>query len=147
MRDAWVFDVDGCLVDEITGSTLRPLATDVFEALERTGVDIVVWSAGGADYARRRLAQFGLEDRVASFHGKLVRTSGGHWSTVEISARRRPRLFVDDRPGDLAPDVPVLAVPPYLGGSRHDRGLRAVLEAAQASAQPVSPDRGGCCPR
>ena len=46
-KDVWAFDVDACLVDSITGTSLRPLARPVLESLRAQGATVVLWSAGG----------------------------------------------------------------------------------------------------
>ena len=50
MGTVWAFDVDGCLVDSITGTSLRPLARPVLEQLRAQGSTVVLWSAGGGEY-------------------------------------------------------------------------------------------------
>ncbi len=49
----WVFDVDGCLVDSLTGTSLRPGAQDIVMRLAAQG-RVLLWSAGGEGYARAR---------------------------------------------------------------------------------------------
>ena len=43
----WVFDVDGCLVDSLTGTSLRPGAATLLAGLRARGRTVIVWSAGG----------------------------------------------------------------------------------------------------
>lgn len=136
MRPTWVFDVDGCLIDLITGSSLRPLATELLEELQRQGIDVVLWSAGGASYARRRAHQVGIEQLVAAVHGKSHRGDDGRWRTDELTVGRTVLAFVDDAPEELPVGLPVFAVSPYLAHSPHDAGLAGVLSSA----------RGGSCP-
>lgn len=132
-RAAWVFDVDGCLIDLISGSSLRPLVTEVFDALRENGIDIVVWSAGGGDYARRRAATLGFEAQVVAFHSKSERDANGCWCSATIDAAHRPVMFVDDRPDELSPARSVMGVRPYIASSRHDRGLEEVLRTARTT--------------
>src|ERR1700691_5440356 len=104
----WVFDVDGCLVDSLTGSSLRPGAREILEHLAgRTGV--FLWSAGGGDYARARAEQFRVDHLVSGYFSKEGRDAEGFYLTSHLPARCGTALFVDDRPEDLAGDVEVLA--------------------------------------
>ncbi len=67
--DCWVFDVDGCLVDSLTGTSLRPGAREILEHLAgRTRV--FLWSAGGDDYAQDRAEQFGVDHLVSGYFSK-----------------------------------------------------------------------------
>jgi hypothetical protein len=131
-----VFDVDGCLIDLVTGTSLRPLAVELFESLTGQGVDVVLWSAGGAAYAARRASQVGIDTLVAACHGKTERDPDGRWRIDHLLERHRPAVFVDDQPEDLPGHLVVLGVSPYIAHSPHDRGLSAALSAA----------RGDCCP-
>ena len=69
-NDVWAFDVDGCLVDSISGTSLRPLARPILEQLRAQGSVVVLWSAGGGDYARRRAVDHGIDDLIHAFYGK-----------------------------------------------------------------------------
>ena len=128
--DAWVFDVDGCLNDSITGTSLRPLTLEVIAALRSRGIAVLLWSAGGADYSEQRARQFGIAHLFDAFHAKEERDHDGRWQIDRLSVRHRPRVFVDDRPEELPDHVAVVGVSPYLADSVHDRGLAAVLELA-----------------
>ena len=132
-RRAWVFDVDGCLIDLISGTSLRPLVHEVFASLRANDIDVVVWSAGGGDYARRRAALLGFESSVSAFHSKAERGADGCWCSKAIDAAHVPLMFVDDRPDELSSDRSVMGVRPYIASSRHDRGLEDVLRTAQAT--------------
>ena len=127
--DCWVFDVDGCLVDSLTGTSLRPEAEEVLRYL---GIRsrVLLWSAGGGEYARVRAQQFGLDRHVSGYFPKEGRDRDGCYLTVHLPVDRRRTVFVDDRPEDLARDLEVLVVSPYLSEDRHDRGLRAVARRA-----------------
>jgi long-chain acyl-CoA synthetase len=129
---AWVFDVDGCLVDSTTGTSLRPLTAELLVAVRERGISVVLWSAGGDEYARRRATQFGLEDQVAGCYGKDQRGRDGRWLVDHIRADHQPVLFVDDRPEELPVGVEAVGVRPYLGASPHDRGLAPLLERVLA---------------
>jgi long-chain acyl-CoA synthetase len=130
VTDAWVFDVDGCLVDSITGTSLRPLTRDVITSLRSRGIAVILWSAGGAAYSEQRARQFEIDHLFDAFHGKEERDGDGRWRIDHLEGAHRPRVFVDDRPEELPDRVEVIGVSPYLGESRHDRGLSGVLELA-----------------
>jgi len=96
MGDVWVFDLDGCIVDSLTGSSLRPGTVELLEGLRRAGVTTVLWSAGGADYATKRAESSGRL-RISP-HSKRPNTTkrssrrGVQSSAAEISvSRRTPR--------------------------------------------------------
>jgi long-chain acyl-CoA synthetase len=124
--DCWVFDVDGCLVDSLTGTSLRPGARDLLEHLGGSGSRIILWSAGGGDYARKRAQQFGVDDLVSGYFGKDDRDGDGFYWTGHLPVRRHRCVFVDDRPEDLAAELTVLPVSPYLSDDPYDRGLEQV---------------------
>lgn len=128
---AWVFDVDGSIIDALSGNVLRPRTRDVFLALRGRGHDIVLWSAGGDDYARRKARQHGLDDLVAAYHDKSERDADGCWIADAILQVYDVEAFVDDLPHELPRRLPsgsrVVAVRPFIGGSPHDRGLRDAL--------------------
>ena len=127
--DCWVFDVDGCLVDSLTGTSLRPGASEILEHLAgRTRV--FLWSAGGDDYAQDRAEQFGVDHLVSGYFSKEGRDAGGCYLTTHLPACCGAAVFVDDRPEDLAAHVEVLAVSPYLAEDQHDRGLEQVARRA-----------------
>ena len=128
----WVFDVDGCLVDSLTGTSLRPGAREILEHLAgRTRV--FLWSAGGDDYARERAGQFGVDHLVSGYFSKEGRDVDGCYLTTHLPVCRGTAVFVDDRPEDLAAHIEVLAVSPYLAEDRHDRGLEQVARRAGLS--------------
>jgi long-chain acyl-CoA synthetase len=127
--DCWVFDVDGCLVDSLTGTSLRPGARQLLEHLGR-GSRVILWSAGGGAYARSRAAQFALDGHVSGYFPKDGRDEAGRYLTGHLPVDARRAVFVDDRPEDLAGDLEVLAVSPYLSEDPHDHGLEAVAKRA-----------------
>ena len=53
----------------------------------------------------------------------------------ELIALLGPRGYLD-RPEDLADELEVIAVSPYLSDDPHDRGLRAVARRAGLSSSP-----------
>jgi long-chain acyl-CoA synthetase len=125
----WVFDVDGCLVDSLTGTSLRPGARDIVMRLAARA-RVLLWSAGGGDYAQARAVQFGLAEYFDGFYPKDGRDAGGHYLTSHLPTGPGRAVFVDDRPEDLAESLEVLVVSPYLTDDRHDRGLEAVASRA-----------------
>jgi long-chain acyl-CoA synthetase len=128
--DCWVFDVDGCLIDSLTGSSLRPGARDLLAHLAGRGTRVILWSAGGDEYARARAEQFEVDDLVDEFHSKDERDPDGHYLTAHLGVEPGRVVFVDDRPEDLAHELDVRAVSPYLSDDRHDRGLEEVARSA-----------------
>jgi len=127
--DCWVFDVDGCLVDSLTGTSLRPGARELLGSIGRRA-RVLLWSAGGDSYARARAEQFHVDRLVSGFFSKEGRDAGGHYLTAHLPLGSGNVVFVDDRPEDLAEDLEVLAVSPYLSQDPHDRGLQAVARRA-----------------
>jgi long-chain acyl-CoA synthetase len=130
IADCWVFDVDGCLIDSLTGTSLRPGARDLLEHLAQNGRRIILWSGGGDAYARARAEEFGVDHLVSGYFAKDGRDAGGRYLTAPLPLRDRQAVFVDDRPEDLAHDLDVLAVSPYLSDDPHDHGLRHVARRA-----------------
>src|ERR1700735_5313714 len=117
--DCWVFDVDGCLVDSLTGTSLRPGAREILEHLAGRAV-VFLWSAGGGDYARARAEQFQVDHLVSGYFSKEGRDAEGFYLTAHLPVCPGTAVFVDDRPEDLAGDLEVLAVSPYLAEDAHD---------------------------
>lgn len=130
--EVWLFDLDGTLIDSLTGGSLRPLAETVLNTLHSHGVTVVMWSAGGDDYARRRCKEHGIIHLIHEFHDKAVRTRDGRWESTHIRTAGVRMTFVDDRPEEAPEHGRLLGVRPYIGPNPHDRGLRDVLEAARA---------------
>jgi len=126
----WVFDVDGCLIDSLTGTSLRPGAAPLLEALREQGHAVVLWSAGGAEYARDRASEHGIDLLVDAFHSKSSRDGDGRYVTAAFLDRLDAAIFVDDRPEDLPIGATIVAVSPYLSHDRHDRGLERAAARA-----------------
>jgi hypothetical protein len=120
-REIWFFDVDACLVDSLTGTSLRPLARPILESLRDRGALVVWWSAGGEAHARRLAQALGVDGLVGEFHAKEHRGPDGRWS---FPPGLRPQVCVDDRPEDAPACALNVAVSPYLAPDPHDRGLR-----------------------
>lgn len=125
---AWVFDTDGCLVDLLSGTSLRPLARQVLTGLRAQGIEIVLWSAGGADHARRRADEVGIAELVDHYYRKAGRDDDGRRRVDHLAPEHRTALFVDDSAEDLPAGVETLLVRPYLADNPHDRGLASALE-------------------
>ncbi len=138
-QGCWIFDVDGCLIDSLTGTSLRPGARDILEHLAATGRRAILWSAGGDAYARGRAEQFGLAGLIDGFFAKDGRDADGYYLTTHLPLphpQDRPTVFVDDRPEDLDPTLPVIAVSPYLSDDPFDRGLDGVAGRAGLAGTP-----------
>jgi long-chain acyl-CoA synthetase len=127
-NETWAFDVDGTLVDSLTGTSLRPGTPELLSALRGDGCRIVWWSAGGADHARARAEALGVVELVDAFHDKGRRDDEGRFIAEQLT-RGGSVVFVDDRPEDVPLGSAVLAVSPYLAENPHDRGLARALEA------------------
>jgi phosphoglycolate phosphatase-like HAD superfamily hydrolase len=131
VRDVWIFDLDGCLIDGMTGRSLRPLAAELLDLLRNRGVTVVLWSAGGAEYARRKAEGVGIDAHVAAYYAKAARDDAGRWCTAHLAAHHREATFVDDLPAE-APLAPrLIGVSPYIAENPHDRGLAAALAVAR----------------
>jgi long-chain acyl-CoA synthetase len=126
----WVFDIDGSLVDSLSGTSLRPGARALLTHLVARDQPVLFWSAGGQQYAERRAAQFDLESLVDACFAKEGRDELGFYITSHLALGSSPAIFVDDRPEDLSPGLTVVAVRPYLADDPHDRGLEAVSRLA-----------------
>src|SRR5271154_3734909 len=78
--DCWVFDVDGCLVDSLTGTSLRPGARQILEHLGGRS-RVFLWSAGGDAYARARAEQFRVDHLLSGYFSKEGRAADGCYLT------------------------------------------------------------------
>ncbi|HEU5085728.1 MAG TPA: HAD family hydrolase [Acidimicrobiales bacterium] len=123
----WVFDVDGCLIDSLTSTSLRPGARELLVELRQRACTILLWSAGGAEYARERATAHDIADLFDGFHGKDGRDDDGRYRIDALPLGAHGAVFVDDRPEDLPDGIVLVAVSPYLSHTPHDRGLRAAL--------------------
>ncbi|WP_395109901.1 AMP-binding protein [Actinomadura sp. SCN-SB] len=124
---AWLFDVDGTLLDSVTGTSLRPLARELLSGLRERGVPVLLWSAGGADYARRRAEGAGIAGLVTAFHVKAERDGQDRWILPVLPPEHVPAVLVDDQPDEVPPVGRVLGVPPYIGPNPRDTALAALL--------------------
>ena len=127
--EIWAFDVDGTVIDSLTGTSLRPGARELLDALRVSGHRVVWWSAGGAHHARQRAEHVGAVDLVDSFHGKDERGADGRYVADHLAEDGGLVVFVDDRPEDLPLGARFVAVSPYLAHNPHDRGLARAMEA------------------
>src|SRR5438552_6923083 len=132
MTQVWVFDLDGCLIDSLTGSSLRPGTAELLDDLRRAGHRVVLWSAGGAEYARRRAELHDIAARFDAFHAKSWRDPQGRYRTDHFLPDHHGVVFVHDRPEDMPEGADVIAVSPYVGGNAHDRGLATARTRAKA---------------
>lgn len=130
----WLFDVDGTLIGSIRSNVLRPGADQLFSVLHNQGKTIIVWSAGGADYARRMLAQFDLHHLVTAFYDKAARDKHGRYRTDHLADEHQPGILVDDVPGDMPEPEKVLAVSQFMGSNPHDIGFRDILVQLKSSS-------------
>lgn len=122
----WAFDVDGCLVDSLTGTSLRPGAVDLLTDLRASNRRTVLWSAGGASYAEEKARALGIHALFDAFAGKDRRGDDGRYLAADLGTSI---VFVDDRPEDLPAGAAVMVVSPYLAPNAHDRGLARAVEA------------------
>jgi long-chain acyl-CoA synthetase len=123
----WVFDVDGCLVDAMTGTSLRPGVREVLASLRASGHALLLWSAGGADYARQRARQHEIDHFFDDCFGKDARDGAGYYVVTHLRPDVSCLVFVDDQPGEITPSVERIAVSSYIGADRNDRELWRVL--------------------
>jgi long-chain acyl-CoA synthetase len=130
----WAFDVDGCLVDSLTGTSLRPGALEALARLRERGATVLLWSAGGREHAASRAAELGFAHLVDAVYAKERRGSDGRWSTGNLPPEHQPDVFVDDWPDEAPPTARLVAVPPYIAPNPHDRGLAPLL--AELDAEP-----------
>jgi phosphoserine phosphatase len=122
----WVFDVDGTILDSLTGTSLRPGTEDLLVRLRSGGCRVLLWSAGGAEYARSRAAQQGVEGLFDGFFDKDERDRDGRYIPGFL-ASPLAATFVDDRPEDLPVGARVVPVSPYLVDDPFDQGLARAL--------------------
>src|ERR1700760_2782754 len=75
--ECWIFDVDGSLVDSLSGTSLRPGARALLTHLHEQGRTIIWWSAGGNRYAWQRACQFEVDTLISGFYAKSERDEMG----------------------------------------------------------------------
>jgi long-chain acyl-CoA synthetase len=149
----WAFDVDGCLVDSMTGTSLRPGALEALSLLRADGATVLLWSAGGRKHAMSRASELGFAHLIDSVYAKEVRGADGRWSTANLPPEHQPDVFVDDWPDEAPATARLVAVPPYIAPNPHDRGLAPLLAelSGALSTRPTAPTyaavpraRGAC---
>jgi len=138
----WAFDVDGCLVDLLGGASLRPYARELLGALRADGIRVVLWSGGGADWARAKARQFDLLALVDGCYGKPGRGPDGRWTTGHLPAWHQPAVCVDDSPAEAPLAVRVIGVRPYLAPNPYDRALFDVLSGLARGGSRTGRGRG-----
>lgn len=143
----WLFDVDGTLIGSVRSDVLRPGAIELLGRLRDAGVTPVLWSAGGAEYAKNMLAQFRIDHCFAAFYSKDRRGPDGRYLVDHLLPEHRPGTLVDDYPGDVPNQPRAIGVPQFLGGNPHDTGLGRALEIARGLKPPqVAVGAGGAGP-
>lgn len=123
----WAFDIDGTIIGAIRSDVLRPNVRTVFEAIIANGSLVVLWSAGGAEYAERMAVRHTVDDLVHAYFAKPDRSGAPYYSVDHIPNDLRPHVFVDDSPSDLPPHWDVIAVDQFMGSNQRDSGLDVVL--------------------
>jgi long-chain acyl-CoA synthetase len=123
----WAIDVDGTLIGSIRSSNTRPGAVELLAGLLDRGCTIVLWSAGGAEYAARKAGEHGLVGYVAAYYAKADRDAHGRYRTDHFQPAHAPDVFVDDVPADLPLGVRVVPVSQFFGANSADRALYRVL--------------------
>ncbi len=124
----WAFDVDGTLVGSIRSGSLRPGAVELLLALAARSITCVLWSAGGAEYARRTATRHHIQSYFVAFYGKGERGPGGRYAPGGFDIAHRPTVFVDDSPIDLPVGAQIVAVAQFLGNNFADRVLLDLLD-------------------
>jgi long-chain acyl-CoA synthetase len=119
----WAFDVDGTLIGSIRSDRLRPGAADLLARLVERGVVIVLWSAGGADYARAMADSHGIGHYFAGFYAKQDRDEHKRYRVDHFAAEHHPDVFVDDSVIDLPVDSCMVEVSQFLGSNDADEAL------------------------
>jgi hypothetical protein len=128
----WAFDVDGSVVDSLTGTSLRPYVRELLTALRGGAVTVIWWSAGGAEHARARARSLGVDQLVNGYYTKQNRDTEGRWTLAHLPPAHVPDVVVDDRPEEAPPGVRVIGVRPYIAPDPYDQGLRGVLDTVHA---------------
>jgi hypothetical protein len=131
---SWLFDVDGTLVDGITGCSLRPGARELLVALRSRGIRVLLWSSGGGEYAWRRARETGFHDLVDAAYDKRRDDPASPWDLPGALAERPPVVLVDDMPAEVPAVGEIVAVRPYLGPNPHDTGLQPLVHRLAATA-------------
>lgn len=137
----WLFDVDGTVIDAVTGRSLRPFARELLGALRERGTPVLLWSSGGADYAWRRARETGIDDLVVAAHAKQGRDPAGRWFLPAELLADPPSVLVDDLPAEVPHVGEVVGVPPYIGPNPRDSALAPLLERVRADSTTEGHER------
>lgn len=129
-QGSWALDLDGSLVDLLTGTRLRPGAKELVALLSGAGIRVVLWSAGGSGYAQERARRLGLAPYLSAYHDKVRSGTEEPWEVGHMPAADRPSVCVDDQPEYCPPSVLVIGVRPYITEDASDTGLAVAVEAA-----------------
>jgi long-chain acyl-CoA synthetase len=119
----WAFDVDGTLIGSIRSDRLRPGAGELLARLVDRGVAIVLWSAGGAEYAREMADSHGIGHHFAGFYAKHDRDEHKRYRVDHFAAHHQPTVFVDDSVIDLPLGSRTVEVSQFLGSNDADQAL------------------------
>jgi long-chain acyl-CoA synthetase len=129
-KEVWAFDVDGTLVDSMSGTSLRPHAMELLTTLQARGVTLVLWSAGGREHAHAMSLRHRFSHLFTAIYDKGDPDASGRLPTSHLPGGHVPDVVVDDRPEEAPEGVRVLAVPCYVAPDPADRGLCRLLELA-----------------
>jgi hypothetical protein len=135
----WAFDVDGCPVDSLTGTSLRPGALETLTRLRSDGATVLLWSAGGREHALSRATELDFAHLIDAVYAKEIRGADGRWGTTNLPGEHQPDVFVDDWPDEAPATARLVCVSPYIAPNPHDRGLAPLLAelTAARSTQPT----------
>lgn len=129
-RATWLFDLDGCLIDAFTSTSVRPSARELLEALADREDEVHVWSTGGAGYAAGAMTRLGLRDLVGRSYAK-ERGRDGDWVVPSDFRGESTLIFVDDQTDGLPAGALVVEVPSYLSEHTPDDAFAAVLQTVR----------------
>jgi long-chain acyl-CoA synthetase len=125
------FDLDGTLVGSIGSDRLRPGAIETLGRLVERGDSCVLWSAGGAQYARGVATRHGIDRYFVAFYDKGTRGEDGRYTVSHLDSGHLPDVFVDDSVIDLPIDATVIEVSQFIGNNKSDRGLDVVGDSLE----------------
>ena len=140
MASLLLFDVDGTLIGSIRSDRLRPGARELLETLRVRETTLVLWSAGGADYAERMLARFDIDHFFSGFYAKDSRCAEGRYRIDHLAPEHRPGTLVDDYPDEVPYTGRVIGVPQVLGSNATDSGLALARKIAAGGRGTASGD-------
>jgi len=96
----WIFvDVDGTLIDH--NDNPRPYIIELFQRLNTMGCNIIVWSAGGAQYAQRKIGM--ISNRLSHTLKEVVNLDELIYAYADKSAppviEDSLKFYIDDMVG------------------------------------------------